>query len=53
MLLVRICLGPARRGVAGSGGFLFLDVEFILDFEIGIWNFLFGCGLWRRSSWSV
>ncbi len=41
MLLVRICLGPARGRFAGSGGFGFriLDFEFVWDFDIGISDF--------------
>ncbi len=43
MLLVRICLGPARGRFAGSGGFGFriLDFEFVWDFDIGISDFPF------------
>ncbi len=45
MLLVRICLGPARGRFAGSGGFSLgfriLDFEFVWDFDIGISDFPF------------
>ncbi len=41
MLLVRVCLGPARGRFADSGGFGFriLDFEFVWDFDIGISDF--------------
>ncbi len=43
MLLVRICLGPARGRFAGGGGFGFriLDFEFVWDFDTGISDFPF------------